>query len=132
MAERSSSGGGIGCLVLIVIVVALAIEGYSSLDSRGWVPHSEDSVITAQESWLVGESKDCFSVPLDWSTASAEHKESGYALSSISCDNGPAHQIEIKFYGLQNQPNVGGVWWRCTRDQTGFTCKQTGTWPKSY
>ena len=52
MAEKSDSEG-LGCLILVAIVVAFLYYGYSGVDSVGWIPHREDSVITAQANWFV-------------------------------------------------------------------------------
>lgn len=121
-----SSGGGIGCLFLLAILCGAVWAAYNGLDSSGWVPHTVGSVITAQASWMVGESKDCASRPLDSATASAESKPVGYAFGAVECDDGPSHQIKITFYGREEQPTSSMAFWRCTRGESGFTCKQTG------
>jgi hypothetical protein len=50
-------------------VLPVGIGAYQAADSRGWLPHEEDSVITGQANWFLGESKDCMSYPLDLKSA---------------------------------------------------------------
>jgi hypothetical protein len=125
----SDEAVGYGCLILLVIVGSVGYGGYSALNSGGWIPHTVDSTITAQGNWIVGESKDCYSTPLDLTTANAEGKPMGYALQALQCDDGPIHQIKVEFYGRSEQPGISMAEWRCTRNESGFTCKQTGAIP---
>ena len=46
-------------------------------DDLGWVSHTRDTVITAEPNWLVGESKTCYSTPVDPTTAKAISVELG-------------------------------------------------------
>jgi hypothetical protein len=107
-------------------LILLCFGGYEWLDSIGWIPHQEDTVISARSDWLVGESKECWSAPLDSDIAALSGKEVGYAMSSVSCDDGPEHKMKVTFYGLQVQTEYKVVSWRCTRNEDSFTCKQTG------
>ena len=91
------------------------------------IPHRTESLITAQGNWFVGESKSCSSVPF---TAPSEGKETGYALSSIACDDGPVRQVKIRFWGRQEQPEYAIVYWKCTREDDGFTCLELSGVPK--
>jgi hypothetical protein len=86
--------------------------------------HREDSVITAQANWFVGESKECTSYPLDAKTAQIVNKPKGYAISQIKCDGGSEHSVKISFFGRTEQPEYDWITWRCTRNQDSFTCKQ--------
>ncbi len=124
--SSSDSGKGLGCFVLLAIVVGICYWVYTGIDSVGWMQHSEESTITAQANWFVGESKDCTSYPLNAKSAQEMSKPKGYALSKISCDDGPEHSVQITFFGRTEQPEFAWVTWRCTRHDSSFTCKQTG------
>ena len=56
-APLSEQTEGIGFLILIIVLVGVGVGGYTGLDSAGWIPHSEDTVITAQANWFVGEAR---------------------------------------------------------------------------
>jgi hypothetical protein len=127
MSERSAAVLQVGCISIVIVAGLLSGKLYHALDAAGNVPHNEESLITAQENWLVGESKDCSSVPLD---APAEGKERGYALSYVSCDDGPVRQMKIRFWGREEQPESALVRWRCTREDGGFTCTEVSAAPK--
>ena len=105
---------------LVIGGIIFALNG--GLDSIGWVSHEENSTITAQANWLVGESKPCKSKPMDANI--------GYAMGYLECDDGPAHSVKITFYGRKDQPEYKEVFWVCTRNSflndAAFTCKQTG------
>jgi hypothetical protein len=117
---------GVGCLVLIGWVGAAIYGGYGWLDSMGWTSHREDTAISARSDWLVGESKECWSATLNSDGAAFLKKEVGYAMSSVSCDDGPQHEIAVTFYGRKVQPEYKAIDWRCTRNSVSFTCYQTG------
>jgi hypothetical protein len=125
--SSSDSGKGLGCLVLLGAAVGICYWIYTGIDSAGWMQHSEESTITAQGNWFVGESKDCISYPLGPKTAQEMGKPKGYAPSKISCDDGPEHSVQITFFGRTEQPESTWVTWRCTRHESSFTCKQTGS-----
>ncbi len=97
---------------------------YDKADSSGWISHEEDSVITAQTNWFVGESKNCTSYPLSPEAARAMGKNAGDAVQRVDCDNGPEHHFKIKFYGRVEQPEYVAVQWSCTRTAGGFTCSE--------
>lgn len=113
-------------LAVLAALAGGAAWAYQQLDQSGMISHEEDSTITAANDWIVGESKDCTSPVLDADTAAAVQKETGYAFSEVSCDDGPEHQIKIRFYGQQSQPEHRVVLWHCTRAEDSFTCKETG------
>jgi hypothetical protein len=127
--KSSDSATGVGCLILLAIVGGVAYGIYAWLDSAGWMSHTEESVITAESNWFVGESKDCTSYPLDEKTAREINKPTGYAVSKISCDGGPEHSVQITFYGRTEQPEYTWITWRCIRKEGSFTCKQTANSP---
>lgn len=110
----------------ILFLCALPFGIYSALDENGQISHSVETSISAQENWLVGESKGCTSPVLDAKTAQYLHQEPGYVASLVACDNGPQHAIKVTFYGQLNQPDHKLITWRCTRESDGFTCKQKG------
>ena len=123
-----------GCMVplfFLCIVGAAIFAGYGWLDSIGWISHREETVISARSDWLVGESKECWSAPLNSDGAVLLKKEVGYAMSSVSCDDGQEHKMKVTFYGRKLQ-NYNVVNWRCTRNEVSFlndnsfTCYQTG------
>jgi hypothetical protein len=120
---------GVGCLVVLGVIAAICYGGYTGIDSVGWIPHREDSVVTAEANWFVGESKDCMSYPLDDKTAQATGKTKGYAIAQVNCDGGPEHSVRVTFFGRTEQPEYGWISWRCTRNEDSFTCKQTGKSP---
>jgi len=122
----NDTGTGFGCLCVIVVIFGILYGAYTGLDSLGWVPHHENSVVTAQANWFVGESKDCLSYPLDAQTARTMNKAHGYAISQINCDGGPEHSVNVTFYGRIEQPEYSRIDWSCTRQEDSFTCKQTG------
>jgi hypothetical protein len=127
--KTSDTAAGYGCLFLLGIVGAIGYWAYTGIDSAGWMQHRQDSVITAESNWFVGESKDCTSYPLDEKTAHGMEKPTGYAISKISCDGGPEHSVKITFLGRTEQPDHSWVRWRCTRNQDSFTCKETDASP---
>ena len=123
----SESSGAAGNLILIVIAIGVVYGGYRWFDSIGWVSHQEDTSISVSNNWLVGESKECGSVPLDSEAAARLGKEVGYTMSDVSCrDDAPKHQMKVTFYGRKVQPEYNVVTWRCNRDLLSFTCYQTG------
>jgi len=98
----------------------------SEIDSTGFVSHTVQSTITAQANWMIGESKDCISYPLDADTARTLDKQAGYAFSGVQCDKGPVHSIAIRFWGAENQPENKVAYWNCKRTTDSFICEQTG------
>lgn len=134
MNDKKNDGGTLGCLFTIIFFGAIIYWAYSGLDSAGWISHTEETVITAQDNWLVGENKACVSIPLDSESARLTNKDFGYAFSKIECDDGPTHDMKVTFYGRENQPEYKGIMWRCTREEVSFSnentfkCVQTGAW----
>ena len=136
--KTSSENSGLlsGCLTLLVFCVLFLYYLYfifandpwvpSEIDSTGFVSHKIQSTITAQTNWMIGESKDCISYPLDADTARSFDKQAGYAFLSVECDKGPMHSIAITFWGAENQPENKVAYWNCKRTSDSFICKQTG------
>jgi hypothetical protein len=67
MAETKSgsTNEGGGCLAILIVVGFLVFGGYNWLDGQGYISHSRETTITAEASWLVGESKTCYSTPIE-------------------------------------------------------------------
>jgi len=125
----TDAGAGIGCLFLVAVVGWLAYGGYTWIDSIGWMSHRENSTITAKENWFVGETKACYSYPLDAEIARTMNKPAGSVVQDIYCDGGPEHRVEVTFWGQTEQPAVVWAAWNCTRQADSFACKQTGAAP---
>lgn len=124
---------GLGWAVILVIVGWLAYMFFAdnpqapdAIDSSGYIRHTVESTITAQSNWMMNESKNCMSIPLDTQIARALGKEQGYALFYVKCDDGPERKITVTFWGAENQPENRVAYWNCTRTTDSFTCKQTG------
>ncbi len=123
----SDENGTWGCLVSLVVLGAVGYGIYGCADSQNFVPHSVETLITAQPNWLVGEMKNCSSEVLDPDMAREFGKEYGYVAEFISCDDGPAHMIKVTFQAPLIQPGHRSIKWHCTRETDSFTCRQTGT-----
>jgi hypothetical protein len=111
-------------IAFLALIVYAFVAAFAFIDGSGWIPHSEETVITAQANWFIGESKDCSSVPLEPSTATVSGRNKGFAMSRIECDGGPEHRLNITFYGRTEQPEYVQVQWKCTRESEGLTCKE--------
>jgi hypothetical protein len=117
----------LGWIILLGFLGYLACLGigsvYEMIDEHGLIEHSVQSRITAEPSWIVGETKDCTSYPL----ASAQgNLDQGYAVGALDCGGGPQHEMEITIYGRLVQPEYKAVMWRCKREAASFDCKQSG------
>lgn len=99
-------------------------EVYTWLDAAGRISHEEESSITAQTDWLVGESKYCESTPI------LDAQRNGYAVASLRCDEGPEHLTKIHFWGRELQPEYVTVYWKCTREESAFTCYESSGAPR--
>lgn len=122
----------LGLIILLCFAGYAIYGGYGWLDSMGWISHREDTVITAGSGWLAGESKECWSEPLNAEGAAQSGKAIGYAMSSVTCDDGPDHSMKVTFYGRKVQAEYKAVSWRCTRNEVSFlndnsfSCYETG------
>jgi uncharacterized membrane protein YraQ (UPF0718 family) len=104
----------------LLAAVLIGLLFYYALDGTGWFPHSAEVGITARDNWFVGESKMSTSIP----------KQTGYALTDVECDDGPVHQVKVKFWGQEVQKGLSSIHWKCTRQQSGFECLETGGVPE--
>ncbi len=142
---REGWWSAVGWTVLVALLAAalwtVFVFGprvYDLADSEGWIPHPEESWISADGTWLVGESRICTSSPyrsdpvldeferkINADTVAPEPQRSvGYAFSNLTCDAGPAHRIKITFWGRREQPEYISVSWKCTRGSSDFTCTE--------
>lgn len=130
MAGKSDRGW-VSLVVAVAIGVAIwyGVEESVVPSGSAWIPHDEDSVITAQTNWFVGETKDCHSYPLSAQAAASMNKSVGDAVYRINCDEGPEHKVKITFYGRTEQPESTLATWKCTRKEDSFVCRQTGAVP---
>ena len=110
----------------------LVFGGYDFLDSVGWISHREEALITVNADWLVGESKECWSITPNSRSAPLLNREIGYAMYAVNCGDGPQHSIKVTFYGKEIQGANLLIKWRCEREQPSFlnndmfTCRETG------
>ena len=117
MRKNESVSSGIGCLVVVGLFGALVVGVYQALDRSGWIPHTAECAITARADWFVGESKTC---------TSGVNSLTG-EITGLHCDDGPEHDVKIKYFGRVKQPEYAAVEWKCTRRESGFTCyEQSG------
>lgn len=120
--KPNDAAGAFGCILLLLFGGVICVWVYQKVDALGWIQHTGDSAITAQANWLVGESKDCYTYPIPVNPPKGE--DIGYALGQVNCDNGPLHDMKIRFYGRRAQPEYGVVYWKCTREESGFECDE--------
>jgi len=121
--SKAKTEEGLGCLFVMAVIAAIFWAAHDGLDSHGWIPHNEETAITAQSSWFVGESKECVSYPpFNQAEAQPMGKPVGYAVGRIKCDDGPEHRVKIRFFGRIEQPEYEVVKWKCTREEDSFTC----------
>jgi hypothetical protein len=83
-------------LALIALTIAGIVNGFQFVDGLGFISHTVETGITAQQNWFVGETKYCSSFPTPPEFASPD-SPAGFALNSVRCDDGPSHQVKIAF-----------------------------------
>jgi hypothetical protein len=107
-------GGIISVGFLIFLVVGIVYAGWNALDEKGIIPHWRETSITAQSSWLVGESKTCVAIPTPGTGATA----------LLTCDNGPVHRIRITFWGKTGRSlkAIPVIDWKCLKQSDSFVC----------
>jgi hypothetical protein len=106
--------------ILAVLLAIVSVgRAYRWLDSYGVLSHRKEASLTASGDWFVGESKTCTSSP-----SNGLNGKSADALSFLACDNGPQRQVSVEFWGRQDQPEYLVVRWKCTREESGFTCAE--------
>lgn len=57
--EWQSFSGPLGCLTVIVLIVAIGAIAYIPLDESGWIHHSQETPVWIQGDWMNGEYRDC-------------------------------------------------------------------------
>jgi hypothetical protein len=123
MAENKPKDNALGCVTILVLygLCAAVYQGWLWLDRAGYRSHSVDTVITAQENWMPGESKSCTSIPLRREEARQAGKPNGYIFSRIACDDGPDHNVKVEFYGREAQPRLQySSFWTCVRKEVSI------------
>lgn len=122
-------------LILILLgafIPDAKIEPPSWADVADWIlpdgysRHSVETWVSVGDDWIVGETKACKSYPLIPVAAHYFREESGNAVGSFLCDDGPKHKVKVTLYGRLNQPEHRTAYWDCTRNPETFTCRQTG------
>ena len=102
------------------------VDVYDGVMPEGYSRHSVETWVSADENWIVGETKECKSYPLIPVGARYFGREPGDASGSFLCGDGPKHRVSVNFYGRLNQPEHKTAYWDCTRNPESFTCRQTG------
>ncbi len=95
------------------------------IDGTGYISHRVESPITADPSWLIGETETCVSRPLDRDNARILNKPTGYALWGLNCGGSEYRRMPVTFWGSEVQSGIKAAYWDCTRAAESFTCKQT-------
>jgi hypothetical protein len=122
------AAGNIGCIVMFIAICVIWAIGswvYSALDDAGYLSHTRETIITAEQSWIVGESKTCISVPLEPQEAHVLHRQRWDVTRSVGCDSGPEHEIKVTFHGRTERSEARakfGVSWKCLRSSDSFDC----------
>ena len=121
------TAAGLGCLLILVMIVGLPIWAYNWLNDNDWIPHSETIDIHFKGDWLQGESRTCSGVL-------AAQTNLSWKLADLYCpetaDGTTPHTISIKFFGKTDRPGVAYAYildptknqWRCVRTADSFTC----------
>jgi hypothetical protein len=109
-------------IAVVIFGIGIAAGLYSVLDAAGYISHTRETVITADSSWLIGESRTCYSVPLEPEYA---HGNPWDVTQRVGCDKGPEHNIRVIFHGRTERPEKRarfGVSWKCVRREDSFEC----------
>ena len=123
---KSKAERGTPFVVAVGLLIFATFGIYNWIDENGYLPHTVEASIQAQQNWLVGETKLCSSVPLGYQFSQLRNKKEGFVAALIDCNGGPYHTMQVKLYGRTEQPEHKAVTWRCTRETESFTSWQTG------
>jgi hypothetical protein len=110
-------------IVAVVLLLGIVFALYSVLDAAGYISHTRETLISADPSWLVGESRICYSVPLEPEYASP-HK-AWDVTHRVGCASGLDQYIKVTFHGRTARPELRakfGVSWKCVRREDWFEC----------
>jgi hypothetical protein len=81
-------------IAAVVLLLGIVSALYSVLDAAGYISHTRETLISADPSWLVGESRICYSVPLE-----------------------PEYVSRHKAWDVTHR-----VGWKCDRREDSFEC----------
>lgn len=95
----------------IGVVVVGASVAYRAADGAGVVQHNRQEVITASADWMPGETRTC---------TSFGHN----AFAFLNCGGGRPRLMAVRFFGREQQPEYSLVFWKCTRNDDSFTCRE--------
>jgi hypothetical protein len=110
-------------IAAVILLPGIIFGVYSLLDAAGYISHTRETLISVDPSWLVGESRNCYSVPLRPESAS-RHK-AWDVTHRVGCDSGLDHYIKVTFHGRTARPELRakfGVSWKCVRREDSFEC----------
>ena len=110
-------------IAVAILVIGTISALYSVLDAAGYISHTRETLICVHPSWLVGESRTCYSVPLQPEYA-ARHK-AWDVTHRVGCGSGLDHYIKVTFHGRTERPELRakfGVSWKCVRRKDYFEC----------
>lgn len=113
--QTKSSGKIVNGIIALVFCSLLVYAAWRSLDEKGYIPHSQETSITAESTWLVGENKTCISAP------SGKNSD---VTQLVECDKGQQHRIAVTFWGKTEREDARGrfVMWKCVKKSDSFVC----------
>lgn len=120
-------------VVFVMFLCCLGVYGiYKWADSKGYMQHRILTTITVGNDWLTGESKECWSLILDYKAAEVLKDNVGSAFAFVNCGESTERKMSVAFYGREIQTEHKIAMWRCERKQPSFLnddafcCYQTG------
>jgi hypothetical protein len=125
-ANKSNSTVGSIAIALCLAAIISPYWIYTGCDSLGFISHTSETTITASQAWLIGEIRQCITLPEAEEVARGSKHNAGYALRRVTCGDEPNHDMSITFFGRKDQPEFSEVMWDCTRKDNTFECRETG------
>jgi len=110
-------------IAAVILVMGTVSALYSVLDAAGYISHTRETLISVSPSWLVGEIRTCYSVPLEPEYAS-RHK-AWDVTHRVGCGSGLDDYIKVTFHGRTERSELRakfGVSWKCVRREHSFEC----------
>ena len=109
-------------------------SGYEWLDTSGYLPHTATVDLFFKGEWLNGENRDCEGVQDRTNGKGKPSIKYLYCPADVLNESEKPHNLAIRFWGKTSRPelfyasllNFRPMTWRCTRNDTGFTCYATG------